>query len=106
MFKSKLLCPQCEHPILPNATRCPHCKKTIPRKYIEDYQRRENKFWIVFLASFILFLIFPILFYDYLGGQLVGIIIASGIPISFLIALAVKNMSPQNKSVKRKSIKK
>lgn len=105
MFKSKLLCPQCKHPILPNATRCPHCKKTIPKKHIEDYQRRENKFWIVFLASFILFLIFPILFYDYLGGQLTGIVIAAGIPISFVIALSLKNMSGQKKTIKSKHIK-
>jgi len=84
------ICPECKHHIALNTTRCPACKKTIPKKYSEKYTKGENMFWVTFLGGFLLFLGLPLLFIDLLGGTWVGIIIASGVPISWVIAYFVK----------------
>jgi len=89
MFGFKLTCPECQQPINPNTTKCPHCKKKVSQKYLERYQNAISKFWFVFLGCFLFFLIIPFLFYDYLGSKWVGILVFSGVPISFLIGAVV-----------------
>lgn len=90
MFGSKLTCPQCSHIITPNTTRCPSCKKTIPKKYTERYIQAENRFWMVFLGGFAFFLVVPLLMVDVLGAKWTSIAIGAGIPISFFVAFIVK----------------
>jgi predicted amidophosphoribosyltransferase len=93
MLGSELVCPECKKPITPKTTRCPHCKKTISKKYIEHYQNAISKFWVVFLGTFILFLIVPFILYDYLGQKWTIITIITGIPISFVLGYLAKQMS-------------
>ncbi|MGI6588342.1 MAG: hypothetical protein ACOX2N_06145 [Peptococcia bacterium] len=92
MFGFKLTCPECQQPINPNTTKCPHCKKKVSQKYLNRYHNAISKFWFIFLGCLLLFLVIPFLFYDYFGSKGVGIIIFSGLPISFLIgALITRN---------------
>lgn len=90
MLGSGPICPECKHKISLNTTRCPACKKTIPKKYTEKYTKGENIFWVVFLIGFLIFLAFPLLFIDSLGSKRAITIIAAGIPISLLVGYFVK----------------
>lgn len=90
MFGRGPVCPSCSHQISRTVTRCPTCKKTIPKKYMEKYIKGENMFWLSFLAGFLIFLVIPLILYDFLGGKWVGLSIALGVPISLIIAFFIK----------------
>ncbi len=90
MFSLQAKCPGCNHSINSSALRCPHCKKTIPKKLTDIYRKGENLFWIVFFTGFCLCLIIPVIFYDFLGGRRSLLTAVAGILISFVAAYLVK----------------
>ncbi|MDD2402191.1 MAG: hypothetical protein PHD60_08340, partial [Clostridia bacterium] len=72
MFDSELKCPNCNHPITTKTKKCPNCKRSISKKLIKKYQNSISKFWGVFLGSYIFFLMFPFLLYEYIGYKWTG----------------------------------
>lgn len=96
MFNSKPKCPECGHAINLKTIRCPQCKKTIPKKLLDKHQKAENLFWIVSLLCFALFLVVPLVLFDLLGSKRMGIVMISGLPISFLLGSVVKIIKLQS----------
>ncbi|HOB82222.1 MAG TPA: hypothetical protein PLJ33_04580 [Peptococcaceae bacterium] len=88
----KLTCPECNQPITPKTTKCPHCKRKVSQKYLHNYLKIVSISWFVGLGCFLLFLIIPFIFYDYIGGKWTGIIVLSGIPISIFVGYLTRKL--------------